>query len=67
MANLRKKSSKKVAPSTKTQQHYKGAWEMIRHKANDNTPPFVFWFYKILILSLILFGIIELASMLLKI
>lgn len=39
-------------------------WEMMRRTANDNTPPLPYWFYKVLIFSLLTFGIIQLISML---
>lgn len=67
MRSLRKKNGKKVSSPAITGQSGNSVWEMVRHKANDNTPPLVFWFYKLLILSLILFGIMELISMLFKI
>jgi hypothetical protein len=38
------------------------AWDIMRRTANDNTPPTLYWFYKILILSLFIFGIIQLIS-----
>lgn len=38
------------------------AWDIMRRTANDNTPPILYWFYKILILSLVIFGIIQLIS-----
>jgi len=41
-------------------------WDIMRHTANDNTPPVFFWFYKVLILSLVVFGIIQLMSVFLK-
>lgn len=67
MTTLKKKNSKKTSTPAPIKKSNNSVWQMVRHKANDNTPPLAFWFYKILILSLILFGIIELVSMLLKI
>lgn len=57
--NGRPRTTRQHSPST--------AWDVIRQTANDNSPPVIFWFYKVLIFSLITFGIFQLLSFFLKI
>lgn len=51
-----------LAPSPRKKNPNNTVLDMMRRTANDNTPPILFWFYKVLILSLIVFGVIQLVS-----
>lgn len=64
MTNLRKKTNKKgIPPSPTNKKPPEKVWDMMRRTANDNNPSMLFWFYKILILSLVIFGVIQLLNL----
>lgn len=62
MTNLRKKNDKKTTVTSAIKKPSDTVWGMMRRTANDNNPTMLFWFYKILILSLVIFGVIQFLS-----
>ena len=62
MQNLKKQKDKNKVTETR-KKSTDTVWDMMRRTANDNNPPVLFWFYKVLILSLIIFGGIQVLSL----
>lgn len=64
--SLLNQKKKNPLPSLHPKKRHNTVWDMMRRRANDNTPPILYWFYKILIVSLVVFGLLQLANTLVK-